>query len=57
MYDIKKISLQTKRDTHIQESIWHVHHTKEAWRIYIWGGVATISRLLQIIGLFCKRAL
>jgi len=35
----------------------HAHtHTHEEWCVR-WYGVATISRLLQIIRLFCKRAL
>ena len=51
---------------------WHTYirlSERESWHIYTWGmshtfgdseeryAVATISRLLKIIGLFCKRAL
>ena len=30
---------------------------KTLLQFIVWGGVATTSRLLKIIGLFCKRAL
>jgi len=45
--------------TQMKES-WHTslsHGTCMDYSRYIWYGVATISGLLKIIGLFCKRAL
>jgi len=39
---------------------WDMSHIKESchiWMSHVTYGVATISRLLEIIGLFCKRAL
>ena len=51
-FQLKRVSIQEKTYIYIRET--HTHTRQTCNRQY---GVATCSRLLRIIGLFCKRAL